>query len=377
MSELKKIRTAVCHHWFTELAGGEKVFHAMCDILENPDLFCIVANRTLFPESMQNLKLTISFIQSLPYGLRFFRKLFFCFPIIVESFDVSGYDLVVSSDASVMKGILTEPETCHVCYCHSPMRYIWNMPNLYLQRRGILQSALIRVISNYLRIWDFSAAARVNFFIANSKIVRNRIRKYYRRDAKIIYPPCDTEKFYISDHIDNFYLLVGRQVEYKKQEIAIRAFAENGKQLLVVGSGYQRKWLESIATKNIHFLGRISDEHLAELYSSCKALIFPGEEDFGIVPVEAQASGRPVIAFAKGGALETIVDLKTGVLFHSQTVEAIKQAVHAFEQLENRNLFDPSEIRKHALRFSRERFQSESKSFLEQCIELHREKILR
>jgi glycosyltransferase involved in cell wall biosynthesis len=365
--DLTRIKTALAHHWFLSVSGGERVCEAMYEILDKPDLFCILWDSKGIPPAMKGIPLTATFLHRVPSIKRFYRYCAMLFPLAVESLDLRGYDLVVSSDASCMKGILTDPESCHICYCHSPMRYAWNLFQEYQRESGVAGRIVTSSVMHYLRLWDHAAAARVDSFVANSENVRQRIRKYYRRDSVVIYPPCDVERFSISDSVEDYYLYVGRLVSYKRADIAVEAFSRNRKKLVVVGDGPQMSRLKSIASTNVEFLGFVDDSDLASLYSRCKALIFPGEDDFGLVPVEAQASGRPVIAFARGGATETVVDRQTGILFHSQNSKALDAAVTEFESLSRS--FDPRTIRNHALLFSKENFIRNFKLFVERCLD--------
>lgn len=366
---LEECRSALVHHWFLTMAGGERVCEAVCEILDAPDLFSIVADPDSLSDTLKRSTLTTSFVQHVPGARTWYRYYAWMFPLAVEHFDLSGYDLVFSSDANTVKGVMTNPETCHVCYCHSPMRYAWNLFHEYRRTPNPLKSWIISLTMHYLRIWDYCAAARVDYFVANSQTVRRRIASYYRRDARVIYPPCDVERFYFAERIDDYYLLVGRLVDYKKADLAVQAFGRTGRRLLVVGRGPQLNKLKAIAETNIEFLDSVDDRQLADLYSRCRALIFPGEEDFGIVPVEAQASGRPVIAYAKGGALETVVSGKTGLFFSRQTPEALNAAVEEFEA--SADSFDPETIRRHAGLFGKDRFQREIREHLEWCLNDH------
>ncbi|MBI5571871.1 MAG: glycosyltransferase [Desulfomonile tiedjei] len=343
----------------------------MCEaifaILGNPDVFCIAGNRAKLPLSMQNCSFTTSFIQHIPGSQRWYRHFVALFPLAVELLDLRGYDLVVSSDAATMKGIVTAPQAVHICYCHSPMRYAWHMFHEYRAVWGFLPRSLFSVVMHYLRIWDHGAAQRVDYFAANSQTVRERIRKFYGREATVIYPPCDLERFEVGARQEDYYLFVGRLVRYKRADLAIQVFGENGKRLLVVGEGPEEKALKRTATKKVEFLGRVGDEELAQLYSRCKAVVFPGEEDFGIVPVEAQAAGRPVIAYGRGGASETVLPGRTGVLFHEPTAESLDAAVQAFEAAQDS--FDPMVIRQHAEQFGANRFRAQFEQFLSSCLD--------
>ncbi len=362
-------RKALVHHWFLSMTGGEKVCEALCEILDAPDMFSILADPQVLSPELRKSVLTTSFVQRIPGARKWYRYYTWMFPLAVELFDLSAYDLVISNDSNAVKGIITRPETCHICYCHSPMRYAWSMFQDYLKGSGPIRSALTSLVMHYLRLWDYSAAARVDFFVGNSKAVRDRIRSYYRRDAKVIHPPCDIEKFQVSSQSQDYYLSAGRLVDYKQVAMAVRAFGENGMRLIVAGDGPQKNYLKSIAKKNIEILGWVSDEELSTLYSGCKALIFPGEEDFGIVPVEAQACGKPVIAYGRGGALETVVHGKTGLFFKNPTPTALNETIAEFESTSDR--YDPLTIRQHAEHFGKKRFQREFLEFVQECLDEH------
>ena len=366
---LDELRIAVVHHWLLSMTGGEKVVEALCELFESPDVFSVVADTKALSDTLNRCKLSTSFVQNIPGSHKWHRYYAFLFPLAVELFDLRDYDVVISSDANTVKGVITRPETCHICYCHSPMRYSWNMFHEYLPK-GPLRRGLIAVLMHYLRLWDHAASSRVDFFVANSETVRARIRKYYRREAKVIYPPCDVDRFSVSSRIDDYYLFVGRLVGYKQTEIAVRAFNENGKRLLVVGDGPEKAFLKSIARPNVEILGWVPEEKLPKLYERCNALIFPGEEDFGIAPVEAQACGRPVVAYGRGGALETIIPGETGLFFYEQTPSALNAVISQLEGC--RGAFDPVTIRTNADRFAKERFQREFELFVRECLRQYR-----
>ncbi|MDQ7783605.1 MAG: glycosyltransferase [Desulfomonilaceae bacterium] len=362
-------RKALVHHWFLNMTGGEKVCEALCEILDAPDMFTILADPAVLSPELQKSSLTTSFVQKIPGALKYHRYYAWMFPVAVELLDLNAYDLVISSDSNTVKGVITRPETCHICYCHSPMRYAWSMYHEYLKNSGPIRTALTSLVMHYLRLWDYSAAGRVDFFACNSTAVRHRIRAYYRRDAKVIHPPCDIERFQVSCRSQDYYLCAGRLVEYKNVALAVGAFSENGMRLVVAGEGPQKEYLKSIAKNNIEIVGWVSDEELSGLYAGCKALIFPGEEDFGIVPVEAQACGKPVIAYGRGGARDTVIPGKTGLFFTERSPEALKATIAEFESTCDR--FDPSAIRDHAERFGRRRFQKEFLEFIQECLDEH------
>jgi glycosyltransferase involved in cell wall biosynthesis len=368
--DMTEIRSALVHHWLLGMTGGERVCEAICETLGRPDIYCLVADVEALSPILRDSSITTSFIQRLPGARKHYRLYATLFPVVVELFDVSAYDVVISSDANMAKGVITQPETCHICYCHGPMRYAWNMYHQYLARLGPVARSLAALWTHYVRLWDYSAAARVDYFVANSRAVRSRILKYYRREAHVIHPPCDVERFRIAERPDDYYLCVGRLVGYKRIDLAVEAFNRNGKRLVIAGTGPEYRKLKSRAQCNIEFLGRVSDDELANLYSKCKALVFPGEEDFGIVPVEAQASGRPVIAYGKGGVLDTVVPGHTGVFFDEQNPDSLNTAILGFDRVSER--FDSAAIRKHACRFSKDIFTTKFLEFVQNCWESHR-----
>jgi len=373
--DLSRYESALAHHWFFSVSGGERVCEAIFAILGNPDVFCIAGNRDMLPQKMRGCSFTTSFINSMPGSQRWYRYYVPLFPLAVELLDVSNYNLVVSSDAAAIKGVIASPEACHVCYCHSPMRYAWHMFKEYRDGRRGLPRGLFSIVMHYLRLWDQNAARRVDSFAANSETVRRRIRRFYGREATVIYPPCDVDRFEVGSPVEDYYLFVGRLVSYKRADLAVEVFNRNGKRLLIVGAGPEEHALKARAAKNIEFLGWVDDEELAKLYARCKAVVFPGEEDFGIVPVEAQASGRPVIAYGKGGATETVLPDTTGIFFREQTPESLDGALRAFEAIQES--FDPSVIRHHAERFGTPRFREEFAQFLGRCLEDHQVKTRR
>ncbi|MEW6267031.1 MAG: glycosyltransferase [Thermodesulfobacteriota bacterium] len=369
MTDLKSLRSAIVHHWFLVPSGGERVCEAAAELLERPDFFTLVCRREALTPNLKQGRLFTSFLQKLPRAEKYYRYYVPLYPLAVEQFDLGSYDLVFSSDSSVMKGVITRPETCHVCYCHSPIRYAWNMYHEYRREAGPAWRWFFTLVMHYLRLWDAAAAGRVDYFVANSENVRRRILKTYRREAQVIYPPCDLDRFDISEKVEDFYLVVGRMVAYKRTDIAVRAFSESKRRLVIAGSGPAEKALKAMAGPNVEFLGWTSDQDLASLYSRCRAVVFPAEEDFGLVPVEAQAAGRPVLAFGRGGALESVIAGRTGLFFNQQTPASLNGAV---AELEKRlDDFDPAFIRRNAERFNRERFLEEMRAHLAWCLEDH------
>lgn len=357
-------KVAIIHHWLTTRRGGERVLEAFCRILPHADIYTIVCNPELLSTSVKDHRITTSWIQKLPGAVHHYPCYAPLFPLAVEDFDLSNYDLVVSSDAAVCKGVLTRPETCHVCYCHSPMRYAWTAYPVY---RDSIDNSLKRFFfslsMHYLRVWDHAAASRVDYFVANSRSVAARIQKYYRRRATVIYPPVEVSRFEIGNDIQDYYLVAGQLVPYKRIDLAIEAFNELQRPLWIAGEGPEYRRLKRMARGNIRFLGKTSDEDWTKLLIQCRALIFPGEEDFGIVVVEANACGRPVIALARGGATEIVNPELNGLLFTDESAPSLIKAVEMFETIEQR--FVPARIRETTLNFGEERFRGEFISYLE------------
>jgi len=320
-----------------------------------------------------------SFIQKLPFIKKRYRYFLPLFPAAIEKFDLSRYNLIISTSHCVAKGVVPPPGACHVSYIHTPMRYIWDMYHEYFGKNSsfILRTCM-PFIANYLRMWDVSSSTRVDYFIANSRHVAARIKRYYDREADVIYPPVDTEMFRCAKGKGDYYLIVSSFAPYKRLELAIDAFNRLKLPLKVVGKGQDEKKLKGMAGECVEFLGWKSDEELKKFYRGCRALIFPGEEDFGIVPVEAMACGRPVIAYGRGGIRESVIPLNptdemvcnnkypTGVFFYEQTVDSLVEAISIFEK--NQAQFDSDEINKNVQRFSRDRFKNEIKDFLDRCI---------
>lgn len=290
--------------------------------------------------------------------------------------DLGGYDLIISSDSGPMKGVVTDPSSTHICYCHSPMRYLWDGHSAYLRDMSPLARSLFRVVSHYDRNWDYSAAQRVDHFIATSKYVAGRIRKYYRRDSTIIYPPIDTSQSFLASQHEDYYLAVGRLVPYKRTDILIEACCKLGRKLVIVGDGPEIKRLKKNSGRNIEFLGEVDEGQLRDVYARCRALLFAADEDFGMVPLEVQSYGRPVIAFGKGGSLETVVgdyppihkeDAReaagmTGIFFPEQTAHSLARAILFFESIEER--FVPKQIQLHARRFDTSIFVSRMREYI-------------
>jgi len=348
------------------MRGGEKVLEALCDLLPEADLFTLVCDPQAVSEKLRARRIVTSFIDSMPFARRRFRAYLPLFPLAAEQLDLTGYDLVLTSDASVVKAVRPPAGSQHVCYCHSPPRYIWDMYDLYRRREaGFIRSLLMPPVAHYLRHVDHLAAQRVDRFLANSRAVAARIAQHYRRPSRVIHPPVETTYFAAARRRpENFYLFVGQLVAYKRADLAVSAMSALGRKLIVVGDGPQRRRVQRLAGRTVQFTGWLPDEQLRDLYARCRGLVFPNEEDFGIVPVEAMAAGAPVIALGRGGALETVDHGVTGLHFGMESVEGLIDAIRRFEAIEDR--FDPQACREQARRFDRRVFLAGMGRFLEE-----------
>jgi glycosyltransferase involved in cell wall biosynthesis len=362
------MKVALVHDWLTGMRGGEKVLECLCEIWPEADLYTLLHVRGQVSPIIEQRRIVTSFVQRLPRAAEWYRYYLPLMPTAIEQFDLRSYDLVLSTSHCVAKGVIVPPHACHISYIHTPMRYVWDLFEEYFgaPRTGRLKRLVISFFANYLRMWDVTSAARVDEFIANSGHVRRRIQRYYARDAVVLHPPVDTARFTIRAPED-FYLCVSALAPYKRLDLAVEACRRLGRKLKVVGTGQDATRLKPLADAGVELLGWQSDEAVAELYAKCQAFLFPGEEDFGITPVEAQASGRPVIAYGKGGALETVrgldADEPTGVFFESQTVEHVMDAIKMFEA--NATRFVPERIREHALSFDRAHFRANVKAHVD------------
>src|SRR5262252_4905241 len=372
ISPLGHLRIAIVHYWLVTDRGGERVVEEIAGMFPQADLFSLVVDWKTLSKSLRHRSITTSFLQSLPGSWRLHRKLLPLYPLALEQFDLSRYDLVLSSESGPAKGVLTSSNTCHVCYCHSPMRYLWDF---YHRSRSTLapwSRPLFTCASHYLRLWDATSAYRVDYFVANSRNVAARIRKHYRRDATVIYPPVNVGAGYLSKEIEDYYLVVGQLVDYKRTDLAITACNQLRRRLRIVGDGEQFTRLRKLAGPTIQFCGALSDDALHEQYAHCRALLFPGEEDFGIVPVEALSFGRPVIAYGRGGVTETVASFSdgsdlspencTGVFFAQQSWESLAAAIQKFEAAEHR--FRPTFIKQQADRFAPRYFRQNLGKYL-------------
>jgi glycosyltransferase involved in cell wall biosynthesis len=362
------MRTALIHDWLTGMRGGERVLEALCELFPDADLFTLYHRRGSVSPLIEGRRIRRSFIQRLPGADAHYRRYLPLFPLAVEQFDLDPYDLVISSSHCAAKGVVPPGRARHLCYCHSPMRYAWDQFDAYFgpARVGRMASRWVyRPLLARLARWDAATAPRVDRFVANSAHVANRIRRYYNRVATIVYPPVDTVFFHpAASTPGSHFLIVSALVPYKRIELAIDACERAGAPLRIVGDGPDRRRLEARAGRNVTMLGRLGDEAIRDEYRRALAVLLPGEEDFGIVPVEAHACGRPVVALARGGALETVIDGENGILFDEPDADALAAALDRAA----RTRFDPARIAAGAQRFSRERHVEQLRGVIEETL---------
>ena len=367
------MKTALIHDYLVQAGGAERVAEALHQLYPDAPLYTSVYEPKATLAGFGAMDIRTSFLQKWPISTRRLHKLALPFyPAAFEQFDLSGYDLVLSSSSSFAKGVITPPETCHICYCHTPARFAWRQHEYLSQSRTAqFLSPVMRGILHNLRAWDASSAQRVDYFIANSNYVSRRIRKYYRREAAVIYPPVDTERYAPANpaEVGSHFLLVSRLVGYKRVDLAIDACNRRQLPLKIIGSGPETASLQRRAGPTVQFLGRLPDAEVAAEMARCRALIFPGEEDFGITPLECMASGRPVVAYGAGGALETVVDGQTGLFFREQTVDSLAAALSLVSTIN----WIPEALQEHAFRFDTSVFQTQMRHFIEAAIAEHRD----
>jgi len=359
------MKVAIVHDWFTEKGGAENVVSSLLHLYPDADLFALV---DFFDDRqrrkvLQGKNVTTTFIARLPFARKIFRNYLLLFPLAIERLDLRDYDLVISSSYAVAKGVLTGPEQVHICYSHSPMRYAWDMYFPYLKEHHVtgLKEKFLSYVLHKIRLWDVVSSNRVDWFIANSTLVQKRISKYYRRDSAVIHPPVDSSGFELHETKEDYFFTASRLVPYKKVRMIVEAFVKNGRRLIVAGSGPELEEIQRMATDNITVLGYVSDEKMLKLMQNAKAFVFAAYEDFGIVPVEAMACGTPVIAYGRGGVLDSVIDGKTGLFFSEQTTDSLNQAVEKFDGA----VFDCEAIAQHAKTFDTKLFEDRLKRFID------------
>lgn len=367
----QKPNVGIVADWLVTYAGAERVIKEFLDIFPESELYSIVD--FLQPEARNELHgkhAVTSFIQNLPKSKNNYQKYLPLMPLAIEQLDVSSHDIILSSSHAVAKGILTGPDQLHISYVHSPIRYAWDLQHQYLREAGFnkgIKASIVKYLLHKIRLWDYRTANGIDHFIANSQFISRRIKKVYNRESTVIYPPVDVERFTLNDKKEDYYFTASRMVPYKRIDLIVEAFSKMPeKKLIVIGDGSEIGKVKSKASKNVEILGYQPNHIMLEHMQNAKAFVFAAEEDFGITPVEAQACGTPVIAFGKGGSLETIrplgVDNPTGLFFSEQTIESIISQVNAFER--NVEIFEPENCRLNSLRFSSLRFKNEMDNFI-------------
>lgn len=358
------MRIALVHDYLVQYGGAERVLECFCELYPDAPIYTLVYNKDLMHGALDGKDIRTSFLQHMPFASKRHRIFPPLMPMAIEQFDFSLYDIVLSDSSSFAKGIITSPETLHICYMHTPMRYAWDDCQKYTEEFYFPKfvKKLVPFLMNKIRVWDRISADRPDYIIANSGFIAKRIKKYYKRDSVVVYPPVSFDKFNISPDIGDYFLLVGRFMRYKRFDIVIEAFNKLGIPLKIIGRGPEIDNFKKNAKPNIQFLGRVTDEELAKNYASCRAFIFPQEEDFGITAIEAMASGRPIIAYRGGDIPEHMEEGKTGLLFDHQTPKDIIEAVKKF----NANDYDPHYIREKARKFDKKLFKDKISAYIEE-----------
>ena len=367
------MKKALIHDWFSVYAGSEKCVESFTNIWDDFEVYSLIdflsdKDRELI---LKGKKANTSFVQNLPKAKEKYRNYLPFFPLAIEQFDLSEYDVILSSSHAVAKGVLTHSNQLHISYIHTPIRYAWDLYHQYLRESGLdkgLKGKLAKYFLHKIRIWDMSTINRVDHYIANSHYIARRIKKIYGKESTVIYPPVDVEKFKFCEEKQEFYMTASRMVPYKKIDMIVEAFSKTDKRLIVIGTGPDMEKIKTKAGKNVELMGYQSDAVMIDMMQKAKAFIFAAEEDFGITPVEAQACGTPVICLGRGGTKETVIDMVSGVHFMEQTVDALLEAVEKFEK--NSDSFEPKKIRENALRFSKERFEKEIEAFVNEKYEI-------
>ncbi len=366
------MKVALAHDYLNQYGGAERVLEQLHDLYPDAPIYTSMYAPNVMPAAYRSWDIRTSFMQKLPFVATRHQAYLMAYPIAFESFDLGAYDVVISNSSAFCKGVVTGPNTLHISYCLTPMRWVWRYRDYVdRERLGGVARTLLPPLIHYLRVWDAMASSRVDRYVAISSTVAARIRKYYRRDSEIIYPPVDTAQFPEYCPSGDYYMTAGRMTPYQRKDLIVDAFRDLGRPVKIVGDGRDRARLQARATPNVEFPGWVDDATLRDLYTHCRGYLFPGEEDFGIAPVEAQAAGKPVIAFAAGGALDTVIDGETGVHFARQTPGDLADAIRRFESL----TFDPARIRQNARRFSAQVFRERFSNFVERAYDEWRENL--
>ncbi|NOU92954.1 glycosyltransferase [Paenibacillus sp. LMG 31456] len=359
------MKVALVHDYLNQYGGAERVLECFMDMFPEAPVYTLISDLSKMPERFRHTDIKNSFVQKIPSSNKHYKKMLGLFPLAVEQFDLREYDLVLSSSSAFAKGIITNPSQLHICYCHTPMRYVWDLYHQYMDeiKNPIFKKALPFILHR-IRNWDQLSSQRVDHFISNSHNVSRRIKKYYNRESTVIHPPVSIDRFHPSNANEDYFLIVSRLIPYKRIDLVIEVFNKLKLPLVIIGDGYDRDRLKKMAGPTVKMLGYQSDEIISEYYAKCKAFILAGEEDFGITPLEAQANGKPVIAFGKGGAKETVIDGQTGLFFSEHSVTSLTEALVRF----NNSTFDSQTIKEHANRFNETRFKQEMLDFINAAI---------
>ena len=360
------MRVAIVHYWLVTMRGGEKVLEQLCKLYPAADIYTNVYNPKKISETIKKHRIYTTKVNKYPFAKRLYQKYMPFMPNALMELDLTSYDLIISSESGPAKGVCPAPNAFHLCYCHTPMRYLWDMYHQYFSKSNAIVKFFMKRMIPSLRQWDVMSSNLVDHFVANSSFVASRIRRYYNREADVVFPPCDIKKY-----IDNprspkdFYLFFGQLVGYKKADLAIEACIKAGRKIVVIGEGKSKQAKKYSRSGLVTFTGRVSDEKVAEYLSQAKALLFPGIEDFGIIPVEANSAGCPVIAYRKGGAIDSIKENVTGLFFDEQNVDSLVECIKKFEDEEN--LFsDREKYKKHVQQFAPEEFIFKIKKLLDE-----------
>ena len=355
------MKVAIVHHWLIKMGGGEKVVEYLCDLYPEADIYTHVYDKSKISNKINKHRIKTTFIGSLPFSKRYYKHYLPLMPLALKLLNLEKYDLIISSESGPSKGFKKRKNAFHVCYCHSPMRYLWDLNNEYNQKFNFLEKVISGFVFPLLRKWDVKTAKNIDLIIANSNFVSKRISDYWMQKSKVIHPPINYANFNISDNIDDYYLVLSRHVPYKKIDLVIQAFNTNNKKIIIIGEGPDTKKIKKLSkSEKIIFLGWLDDESKKQYLSKCKALLFPGIEDFGIVPIETMASGRPVIAYKKGGAMDYIKENINGLFFDDQSPESLNSKILEFENKYEE--FDSKTIRDSVEKFDKDYFYKKIKA---------------
>ncbi|MCS7464259.1 glycosyltransferase [Paenibacillus doosanensis] len=359
------MKIALVHDYLNQYGGAERVLECFMDMFPDAPVYTIISDLDRMPRRFKQANIINSFVQNVPFSKKHYKKMLSLLPHAVESFDLRSYDVILSSSSAFAKGIITNPSQIHICYCHTPMRYVWDLYHQYLAEiHNPIYKNVLPFILHKIRNWDYVNSQRVDYYIANSENVSRRIRKYYNLPSEVIHPPVAFDRFGAPTESGDYFLIVSRLIPYKRIDLVIEAFNRLQLPLVIIGDGYDRSRLQKLAGPTVQLLGYQSDEVISQYYAGCKAFILAGEEDFGITPLEAQANGKPVIAYGKGGALETVAEGTSGVFFREPSADSLIQSLKHFNTLS----FDSQIIRQHADQFNETRFKNQISSFIDNAI---------